>query len=168
MRILTLALIAISFDAFSQENKTKAPETMTKMIVRLMGPGIKPGSFSALLPIVLPLDPRRRLGKLYSVEFGSEYEFFQAAGAAHRAGPVINAKATDAYELKIPSGAATLVTRGGTETPVTLSWQTSEGPYKYEYITYEDMPFDASLFAKPSGIQLKEIPPDPDSAPADK
>ncbi len=218
-------LLALSVVLFSQENRAKAPETMTKMVVRLMGPGIKPGSFSALpktiyrageqyariedppdarqriekltiivgvdaysvnlidrkgthaiaqgshnlyLPIVLPLDPRHKLGKLDSIEFGSEYDFFQAAGATHVTGPVINAKPTDGYELKTPSGVATLVTRGGTETPVTLSWQTSDGTYKYEYITYEDVPFDAGLFAKPSGIQLKEIPPDPDAASGDK
>ncbi len=218
-------LLALSLAAFSQENKTKAPESMTKMVVRLMGPAIKAGSFSALpktiyrageqyariedppdarqriekltiivgpdaysvnlidrkgthaiaqgshdlyLPIVLPLDPRHKLGKLDGVEFGSEYEFFQAAGATHKAGPVINAKPTDAYELKTPIGVATLVTRSGTETPVTLSWQTSEGTYKYEYITYEDLPFEPNLFAKPSGIQLKEIPPDPDASSGDK
>ena len=222
MRNFTLALFALSLPGFAQQNATGTPETMTKMVVRLMGPEIRPGSFSALpktiyragdryariedppdarqkiqkltiiagpdaysvnvidhkgthatahgsneprVPIVLPLDPRHNLQQLDSLEFGSEFDFFQATGATHMAGPVINAKATDAYELKTPSGPATLVVRGGTETPVTLSWHTKEGVYKYEYITYEELPFDRGLFAKPTGIQMKEIPPDPD-APA--
>ncbi|HEX4170759.1 MAG TPA: hypothetical protein VHZ55_35310 [Bryobacteraceae bacterium] len=196
---------------------------MTKMVVRLMGPGIKPGSQAALpktiyraadqyariedppdakqrvekitiirgreaysidlidkrgthttteglssapgLPIVLPLDPRRKLGKLDGVEFGTEARFFEQAGAKKVPGPIINAKQTEEYRLPIPSGTAMLVVRHDSETPVTLSWKTSEGRYTYEYIQYETMPFEAKVFEKPAGIEWKEIPPDTDSTP---
>ena len=226
MRNFTLALFAFLLPGFAQQNTTgETPETMTKMVVRLMGPEIKPGSFSALpktiyragdryariedppdarqkiqkltiivgsdaysvnmidhkgthatshgpneqrVPIVLPLDPRHNLQQLDSLEFGSEYEFFQAAGATHIAGPLINGKATDAYELKTSGGPATLVVRGGTESPVILSWPTKDGVYKYEYITYEDLPFNRGLFAKPSGIEMKVIPADPDAPAGDR
>ncbi len=120
------------------------------------------------LPIVLPFDPQHRLGKLDRIEFGAEYEFFDAFGAHKQPGPVINAKPTDAYELKTGEGAATLILRGGTQTPVFFSWQTKGGSYKYEYITYEDLPFDGGLFSKPAGIQWKEIRPDPDAASGDR
>ncbi len=227
MKISTLILVAMSLSALPyQTAQRKTPETMTKIVVRLMGPGIKAGSFSALpktiyragehyariedppdakqkvqkltiidepdaysvnlidrkgthvidqggpndlhLPIVLPFDPKHKLRKLDRIEFGAEYEFFKRAGARKQAGPVINAKPTDLYELKTPQGIAALTLRGGTETPVYLSWQTSEGTYKYEYITYEEVPFEGSLFVKPSGIQLREIPPDPDARAADR
>ncbi len=227
MKSYALALLAISLPAVPQQTaQTKPPETMTKIVARLMGPGIKPGSFSALpktiyragehyariedppdakqkvqkltiidepdaysfnlidrkgthvidqggpnnlhLPIVLPFDPKHNLGKLDRIEFGAEYEFFKQAGARKRAGPTINAKPTDVYDLKTPQGTASLTLRGGTEVPVYFNWQTSEGTYKYEYITYEEVPFDAKLFSKPDGIQWREIPPDPDASSGDR
>lgn len=194
------------------------PATMTKMSVRLSGPGIKPKSHSALprtiyragphyariedppdsrqkiekvtiiaepdaysfnlfdktgthaidqggandlhLPIVLPFDPKHELPTLDRLEFGSEFEFFEQAGATKEAGPIINAQPTDAYVFKIPTGAATLVVKPGTETPIKLSWQMRDGTYTYEYISYQDVPFDPQLFAKPAGVKLKEMPPD--------
>lgn len=191
---------------------------MIKMVVRLMGPGVKPGTFAALpktiyragahyariedapdarqgmqkltviaepdaysvnlidkkgthaidqggtndlhLPVVLPLDPKRLLATLDRLEFGDELDFFEQAGAAKEAGPIINAKPTDAYRLKTADGSAVLVVRSGTQVPVTLSWDSHDGTYTYEFITYQEVPFDASLFVKPAGIAYKEIPPD--------
>ena len=219
MRKLAVALFTIlPAIAKGQNSAREKPEVMTRMVVRLMGPGIEPGSFAALpktiyragdeyariedapdarqhvqkltviagrdawsanltdkhgthsvehggagdlpIPIVLPLDPRHKLGKLDGIEFGAEYEFFEQAGAVKKSGPVINAKATDAFALDGPEGAAMLVTRTGTHTPVTLSWHAAEGAYKYEYIEYADQPFESRLFAKPSGIDFKELPAD--------
>jgi hypothetical protein len=193
------------------------PAEMTKMVVRLMGPGVKPGSYAALprtvyragakfarmddppdarqlmqkttiiaepdaysinqagktgthaidqggkddlhLPIVLPFDPNHKLGDLDRIEFGAELEFFQQAGATKSAGPQINAKPTDLYELRMPWGNSQLITRENSDVPVFLSWTTKEGTYKYEYITYQDVPFQASLFTRPTGIKYREIPP---------
>lgn len=201
-----------------QTRRAHPPEIMTKIVVRLIGPRIKPGSFPALprtmyrsdphyarvedppdarqhvhkltiiaepdaysvnligregthaidqggpndlhLPIVLPFDPKHELPELDRLEFGDELHFFEQAGATRRAGPVINAKATDEYVLKTADGPATLIVRSGTEKPVFLSWPSKDGTYKYEYISYEHLPFDPKLFAKPAGVQLKEIPPD--------
>ena len=191
---------------------------MIKMVVRLIGPEVKPRSFAALpktiyragphyariedppdarqeihkltiiaepdaysvnlidkkgthaidqggpndlhLPVVLPFDPKHTLTNLDRLEFGDEFDFFQDAGAVKEPGPIINAKPTDAYQLKTAEGTARLVVKSGTHSPITLSWQTKDGTYKYEYISYEEIPFDASLFAKPQGITYKEIPPD--------
>ncbi len=219
MRKLAVALFTIlPALAKGQNSAREKPELMTRMVVRLMGPGIEPGSFAALprtiyragdeyariedppdarqhvqkltvidgrdawsanltdkrgthsveqggardlpIPIVMPLDPRRKLGKLDGIEFGAEYEFFEQAGAVKKSGPVINAKATDAYELEEPEGPAMLVIRAGTHTPVTLSWHTAEGTYKYEYIEYADKPFESRLFVKPAGVEFKELPAD--------
>ena len=113
------------------------------------------------LPVVLPFDPKHKLPNIDRLEFGDEFDFFQDAGAAKQAGPVINGKPTDAYQLQTAEGAATLVVRSGTHIPIKLSWPTHEGTYTYEYIIYEDAPFDASLFEKPAGIRFKEIPPEP-------
>jgi len=192
---------------------------MTKMVVRLSGPGIAPGSFAALpktifraedryariedppdakqhlqkltiiagteaysinltdhsgthatnhgnsrdlhLPIVLPFDPKHQLGRLDQIEFGAENEFFEAAKAIKVPGPTINAKPTDAFELPAAEGSAQLVVRRATNNPIFLKWRTPEGLFQYEYITYEDVPFDKSLFAKPGGVRWREIPADP-------
>lgn len=112
------------------------------------------------LPVVLPFDPKHTLTNLDRLEFGDELAFFEDAGAVKEAGPIINAKPTDAYLLKSAEGTAKLVIRSGTHVPVTLSWQTKDGKYTYEYITYEEVPFDAGLFVKPAGITYREMPPD--------
>src|SRR5438270_5556732 len=194
------------------------PKTMTKIVVRLTGPRIKPGSFAALprtiyssaphyarvedppdaqqhvhkltiiaepdaysvnlidrqgthvidqggpndlhLPVVLPFDPNHGLPELDSLEFGDELHFFKQAGATRRAGPIINNKPSDEYVLNTADGPASLVVRSQAETPVFLTWHTKDGTYRYEYITYQELPFDPKLFAKPTGVRLKEIPPD--------
>lgn len=226
VELLVFLLLAAAQQTAQQPPGKKAPQTMTKMVVRLMGPGIKPGSFAALpktiyragdrysriedppdarqhiqkltiivepdaysvnltdrqgthaldqggpndihLPIVLPFDSQHQLGKLDRLEFGAEYDLFEAAGAEKQAGSVINAKPTDAYQLRTPAGPALLVVRADTDVPIYLSWQTNEGTYKYEYITYEELPFEASLFAKPAGIQWKEMRPDSNPASNDR
>jgi hypothetical protein len=114
------------------------------------------------LPILLPFDPKHQFGALDKLEFGDEFDFFKDAAAVQQAGPIINAKPTDAYVLKNAHVTATLVVRAGTNVPVTLTWQSKDGKYTYEYITYEELPFDPALFARPAGIQFKEImPPSP-------
>lgn len=121
------------------------------------------GSDDVHLPVVF--DPTRKLTSLNHLEFGDEFAFFQSHGATKITGPIINSKPTDAYQLKSDGGTATLVVRGGTHIPVLLSWQTKDGTYRYEYITYQQMPFNPALFAKPKGIRYREMPPDNTAEP---
>lgn len=209
--------MTVYFAALALLVSAPAPQSMTRMNVRIMGPDIKPGSYAALpkliyragttyarmenapdakariqkitiiaepdaytvdmidktgthaidqggpddlhLPMVLPFDPRHELGTLDHLEFGDELEFFQKAGAARTAGPVINGKPTDAYTLQVNGATAQLITRQNSDVPVFVSWKTKSGTYKYEYSTYTDLPFDPQLFARPSGIKFREIPP---------
>jgi hypothetical protein len=216
--ILSFGLLGETVGA--QTSAKDQPESMTRIVVRLTGPHIKPGSIAAMpktiyeaaphfariedppdarqrqqklivvaepdaysanlidktgthvrdaggddrndlhLPIVLPFDPKHRLGVLDGIEFGSEVDFFKQAGATKSAGPVINGKPTDAYDLKTPGGVAKLVTRGGSDVPVTLTWPADDGQYRYEYIEYTDQPFDLKLFTKPEGIRFRDVQPD--------
>jgi hypothetical protein len=50
MRLVSgsLAVLFLTFVLAADNAKFKPPDSMTKMVVRLMGPGIKPNSFSAL------------------------------------------------------------------------------------------------------------------------
>lgn len=112
------------------------------------------------LPIILPFDPKHELGVLDKLEFGDEVEFFHAAGASSSAGAAVNGKSTKKYTLKAGTGSATLVVDAATEAPLTISWEGKDGTYSYEYLSYDDIPFDGSLFSKPAGINFKEIPPD--------
>jgi hypothetical protein len=218
MKVVVRAILSgiLTFSSFGAS--ADQPPSMIRMVVRLMGPGIKPNTFPALpktiyragphqariedapdarqhlqkltiiaepdaysinliskrgthaidqggsddlhLPIVLPFDPKHRLPKLDRLEFGDELDFFEEAGAQKEAGPEINGKPTDALRISNPTGDAVLVMRSGAQIPVTLSWQTPDGTYKYEYIEYKEVPYDASLFAKPAGITYREMPPD--------
>lgn len=220
MRCLTTALATLCFSlpVTAQTSGEQPPATMTKILVRLIAPGVKPQAHSALprtiyragphyariedppdsrqqiekvtiiaepdaysfnlldktgthaidqggpndlhLPIVLPFDPKHQLGSLDRLEFGSEFDFFEQAGATKQAGPIIKAHPTDAYMIKTAAGPATLIVKAGTETPMRLSWHMPDGTYRYEYMTYQDLPFDPKLFAKPAGVRLQEIPPD--------
>ncbi|MBV9264583.1 MAG: hypothetical protein JO061_00295 [Acidobacteriaceae bacterium] len=112
------------------------------------------------VPILLPFDVKHRCGALDKLEFGSELEFFQASGAKEQAGPIVNAKPTAEYVIQTQQAKATLVMKPDKNIPEKLTWNCGDGTYVYEYITYEEVPFDPSLFAKPAGIQFKEIPPD--------
>ncbi len=217
MRCLTSALLSVCSCAlvWAQTSDVQPPATMTKIEVRLIGPGIKPRSHSAMprkiyragahfarmedppdarqqlqkvtiiaepdaysvnlmdktgthavdqggpndlhLPIVLPFDPKHKLANLDRLEFGDEFDFFEEAGATKQAGPIINAKPTDAYQLKTAQGKATLVVKSGTHVPIKLSWQTPEGTYTYEYISYQDVPYDSSCSPNPRGSSTKKF-----------
>ncbi len=213
-------IFAVLFPLIAQPQASRIPppNSMTKMVVRLMGPGIKPGSYAALprtiyragphyarmesppdarqrqqkltiiaepdayslniidkkgthaidqggpndlhLPIVLPFDPKHKLPHLDTLEFGEELDFFENLGATKKAGPIVNAQPTDAYVLQTPEGPATLVVKRDAETPIFISWPAKDGTYKYEYITYKEVPFEPALFGRPNGFQLREITPD--------
>lgn len=119
------------------------------------------GADDVHLPVVF--DPTRKLKVLNHLEFGDELAFFEKAGAKKVSGPIINNQPTEAYRLPEEQGSAVLIVRNGTQTPIRLSWQTKDGTYTYEYFSYEQMPFNPGLFAKPSGINYRDIPPDPNS-----
>jgi hypothetical protein len=224
-RIEYVISIMVFFLAYSLFNLAQEPaavtQTMTRMTVRIMGPGIKPGSYAALpkiiyragskyarmenapdsrariekvtiiaepdaysidlidktgthaidqggpndlhLPVVRPFDPNHKLGSLDRLEFGDELEFFQKSGGIKSAGPIINGKPTDLYSLSVGGSWAKLITREGSDIPVFVSWKTKEGVYRYEYSSYENVPFDLKLFSRPDGIKFREIqPPAPD------
>jgi hypothetical protein len=114
------------------------------------------------LPVVLPFDPKHKLGRLDRLEFGDELDFFENAGATKEAGPIINGKPTDSYILQTPEGLATLVVKADTERPIFFSWQMDDGTYRYEYIEYDELPFNPALFAKPIGYEIEEIRPQSD------
>ena len=212
--IKLVCLFWIALRLMAQAGDTK---TMTRIIVRLSGPGIRAGSHAALpkliyragskyarmedapeakqqiqkitiigepdiysvnlfdktgthvidqggandihLPMILPFDPNHKLGILDQLEFGTELDFFDKAGATKSAGPIINAQPTDRYAFDIAGSHAELITRGSSDVPVFLSWTTKQGIYKYEYSKYEDIPFDAKLFSKPDGIAFREFKP---------
>ncbi|HEY7307687.1 MAG TPA: hypothetical protein VH601_26425 [Bryobacteraceae bacterium] len=217
MTSLILGLV-FATAASAQAPGSDRPANMRKIVVRLMGPGIRPGSFAALprtiycagsryarvedppdarqriekltiiaepdayslnlidktgthaidhggpedihLPVVLPFDPKHGLGHLDRLEFGDEIGFFESSGARKQAGPIVNGKPTESYVLQTPGGPATLVVKTDTDVPLSISWHSKGEVYKYEYIAYNDVPFNPALFEKPVGFQLREIQAD--------
>lgn len=113
------------------------------------------------VPIILPFDPMHHLGILDKLEFGSELDFFEQAGATKQAGPIINAKPTDEYVVHAGGATATLVVKPETETPVLLTWNDpTDGEFRYEYIIDEEKPFDPALFQPPAGVHWRTLPAD--------
>lgn len=214
-RFLAPVLLTLSF---SMAEAAEQPASMTKIIVRLSGSHIKPGSPAALpktiyfadphfariedppnakegvqklviiaepdaysvnlidrkgthatdkggasdlhLPIILPFDPAHRLRNLDALEFGDELQFFKDSRAAREAGPIINAKPTDVYKLQSDNGSAELVVRAESEKPVRLTWRDGAETHTYEYIVFEDLPFNPALFRRPAGMHWRELPSD--------
>lgn len=123
------------------------------------------GAADLHLPVILPFDPNHRLPALDTLEFGDEVPFFKDSGARKTHGPVIGGKNTDVYQLSSDGSNATLITRADSNRPLSLSWQTKSGTYKYEYLLYQQLPFKPDLFTRPPGIQYKESLPDTTKEP---
>ena len=93
---------------------------------------------------------------LIKLEFGDELDFFKKSGATKYAGPIVNAKPTDAYVLKNAQELQLLLPGTARDLPVTLSWQCKDGKYTYEYITYEELPFNPALFSRPPELDSRK------------
>lgn len=109
----------------------------------------------------MPADEQKQIGDL---EFGRELEFFTDRGATGRPGPVLQGKKTMIYELQFGASRLALFTRGDPPIPLAVVWRRDKTHEIFWYSGYGKVPFDASLFAKPSGITVTEAKPDSGAA----
>lgn len=117
-------------------------------------------TFNCRLPIfVLGEDVKSEAdmhGGLMDLEFGRELSYFTEKGATSQPGPNLQGKNTKAYRVESGDSQLLLFTSGTPEKPLAVARQHGSKRDIYWYGTYEEVPFDAKLFAKPEGIKIEE------------
>jgi hypothetical protein len=93
---------------------------------------------------------------LLDLEFGQEIAYFKGKGAAPRKGPVLRDKPTDVYTLDVGDSQLFLFTTGMPERPWAVARQHGDTREIFWYGTYEQLPFDPKLFAKPADVKIEE------------
>jgi hypothetical protein len=93
---------------------------------------------------------------LLELEFGQEIEYFKAKGATPKHGPVLRDKPTDVYTSDVGDSQLFLFTTGAPERPWAVARQHGNMREVFWYGTYEELPFDPKLFAKPMDVKFDE------------
>jgi hypothetical protein len=96
---------------------------------------------------------------LIQLEFGRELEYFRSGSAAPNPGPVMRGKATMAYTVQAGDSQLFLFTGGDPEAPVAVVRKNDKTREIFWYGEYEQLPFEAKLFAKPEGVEIEEVQP---------
>jgi hypothetical protein len=94
--------------------------------------------------------------QLMGLEFGRELPYFEGKGATSGPGPTLQGKTTTAYTVEIGDSQLLLFTSGKPEKPVAVARQRGSKREVYWYGTYEEVPFDPQLFAKPEGVKIED------------
>ncbi|HEU5457736.1 MAG TPA: hypothetical protein VFU68_03890 [Terracidiphilus sp.] len=136
----------------------------SKTALHIVDPG---PTYHCRLPIFVGLGkevPVDVATQLASLEFGQELEFFKSKGATAHPGPVLQTKQTTLYKLEFGDSTVALFTYGDPAVPLAVAWTRGDKHSIYWYSGYGQVPFDASLFAKPGGVVITEIKPDSGAA----
>ncbi len=94
---------------------------------------------------------------LLDLEFGRELNYFRGKGAAPKQGPVLRDKPTNVYSVEVGDSQLLLFTTGNPERPWAVTRQHGNNREMYWFGTYEQLPFDPKLFAKPEGVRIEEV-----------
>lgn len=93
---------------------------------------------------------------LLELEFGQELDYFRRKGTVPQPGPVLRGKSTTVYRATVGDSQLILFTTGTPEQPWALVRQFGPMRETFWYNSYEQLPFNPGLFAKPTGIQMEE------------
>jgi hypothetical protein len=116
---------------------------------------VDPGpTFNCRMPIFVFDSPKVK-GKIGELEFGHELEFFQKNGAKQIEGPQLEFNAKF-YELAIDSVVLRLVERVDIHAPYLVGLIQGEMITRVRYLLWDEVPFKADLFAKPTGVKIEE------------
>jgi hypothetical protein len=94
---------------------------------------------------------------LLELEFGQELEFFKGKGATPKVGLVLCDKPTTVYAVDVGDSQLFLFTTGTPELPWAVARKHGNVNEIFWYGTYEQLPFDQKLFAKPEGVKIEEV-----------
>ncbi|HEU5350287.1 MAG TPA: hypothetical protein VFU55_01720 [Terracidiphilus sp.] len=104
----------------------------------------------------MPVDEQKKVGDL---EFGREFVFFTDRGATGKPGPVLQGKQTMLYQLQFGASSLALFTVDTPPIPLAVVWRRGKTHEAFWYSAYTQIPFNASLFAKPSGVIITGAKP---------
>jgi hypothetical protein len=104
---------------------------------------------------VFAMDEAMAKGKIGELEIGSELNFFHSHGATLVDGPKLLFKA-NYYELEIGDSVLRLVERADIHAPIMIRLLRGDKEYKARYLLWEELPFKADLFAKPTGVTIED------------
>ena len=93
--------------------------------------------------------------KSSELEIGRELDFFHANGAKLIEGPKLQFEA-NYYELRIADSVLRLVERVDIHAPILVGLARGDKVYKARYLLWDEVPFQADLFAKPTGVKIEE------------
>jgi hypothetical protein len=93
---------------------------------------------------------------MMELEFGRELAYFEAREVKANEGPVLQGKSTRAYTTNVGDSQLFLFTVGAPERPWAIVRQRGDAREMYWYTTYERLPFDSELFAKPRDVKIEE------------
>jgi hypothetical protein len=96
---------------------------------------------------------------LTQLEFGRELEYFRSASDAPTPGPVMQGKPTMVYTVQPGNSQVFLFTGGDPEAPVAVVRKNDKTREIFWYGEYAQLPFDATLFAKPEAVKIEEVQP---------
>jgi len=105
---------------------------------------------------VFSMDEATAKGKIGELEIGHEHDFFQTHGATLVDGPKLLFKA-NYYELELGDAVLRLVERADNHAPVLIRLLRGVREDKARYVLWEELPFKADLFAKPTGVTIEEV-----------
>jgi hypothetical protein len=129
---------------------------LTKTAQHLVDPG---PTFNCHLPIFRGEQVRSAAdmkNPLLDLEFGQEIPYFKVKGATPKQGPVLRDKPTNIYTSDVGDSQLYLFTTGTPERPWAVAQQHGNTREIFWYDTYEQLPFDPKLFAKPGGVKIEE------------
>lgn len=91
------------------------------------------------------------------LEFGLEPEYFKGKGAEAQDGRELQGKQTKLYRVSVGDTILAMFTYGApNERPMAVSRVRGDKGEIFWYKGWGDLPFDAALFAKPTGVTISE------------
>lgn len=119
---------------------------------------VDPGpTFNCRMPI-FAFDMATAKSKVGELEFGHELEFFQKNGAKKVDGPDLKGFKANYYELMVDGAVLKLVERVDIHAPILIGLVQAARVTTARYLLWDDqVPFNADLFAKPTGVKIEEV-----------
>jgi hypothetical protein len=123
---------------------------------------VDPGpTFNCKLPIFAKVDPKDEAAILYQdLQFGSELKFFKKMGSTGQPGPEEDGKKATQHTIEIGSTRFMMFTISTpNERSLAVGRAVGDKGEVFIYTTYEEIHFDAKLFARPDGAKISEAKP---------